>query len=805
MVKESLKLVIRKMLREKVYTGINILGLAVAFTAALLIYSHIVKEWNTDRFHIHGKEIYRVVDKSEYAQNWSSLTSAPVGPYTKAEYAAVRQFVRVERPSEFKWRREGDTDFSGKISCIHTDPQFFEVFTFPVRSGGIAGGMEPDWVVVSEQFARHSFPGKNPVGEMLYLKDSRWEDGKERAFRVVAVMADIPESSTLQADVVADFSYREREIFNSWGMHGVYTYFQLDNRADIPAIEKAIPEIIERNYHWIKASEHATKLQPLQDIYFHSDHIQEDVPHGSIRLNLILCGITLLILILASCNYWMIKLAGLTRQAGSLAIQRCFGAGNIQLKRLLFLETLVHLGGALVIAVGAVILLHPWFVRIISPKHPYPLHFAAWEIVVFVALLVLFALCVTWMLAFYMLRRLDRAGIKNAIQPSLSGRLDIKKILSVVQMCIFAALLFCSVVLVRQMNFIRDRELGFDNERVIQFAWQERGKSSATLRSELMRNPDILSMSNGFELPLSENGPKKWVPEQDPDMVINAYVIYGDAYYLDTYRIRLLEGRNIREDSYPADPEEMVRYRPEVCPEILINRKFAQQLGKPDPVGTIIRGKDNQEKGFRVVGVMDDFHFLPLYRAIEPAFLIYDVPFRSYSMLVRYREGKRSEVLAWLKQFHEEKFVNVDFWYREYSYSQLYDKDIAIVRLINIFTLIAILISGMGIFAFSMFMVENRMREIALRKVNGASEWQIVCLLNRNFAVRVFWACLIGLPVAHYAVIRWLEGFAYKTTLDWWMYGMVILASLVLVLLVTTWQTWRAATINPIKILKDSL
>lgn len=799
MFKEDFKLVFRNLIRQKIYVIINTIGLAIALTAALLIYSHIVKEWNTDRFHKNGDMIYRILDKYHTEQDWSSWTSAPVGPYMKAAYPEIKNYVRLRGPEEFRLKKSGEKEFSGRIKCVFTDPQFYEVFTFPLVAGNLPSPDEPGWIVLTESLAKRYFPDSNPVGEFLSLKAPQREEDQGETFRIVAVMRDIPSASTIQAQAIADFPVREKKNFNSWGAYGFYTYFQLRNNADVARLEKALPLLIEKNYQWIEASEHTMKLQPLKDIYFHSEHIQESISHGSKRLNLILCGITLLILILASCNYWMIKMADLSRNTAGLAIQRCFGADMRQLRRQLFLETALHVGIALVVALGITVLLHPYFIRVISPQWPYPLHFSWDEILVFLLLLWLLTESMTGLSSWYILRRLDRDGVKHTL---LSRRFDLKKLLSVVQICIFSALLCCSIVLLCQMNYIKNRHLGFDNENVIQMFWRQKGLNLTTLRSVFSAGPDILSVSNGASLPLLGESPLPLIPEDTPGNSLNAYMIHGDAEYLATYCIHLCEGRNLNPENYPADLEDFLIYRPDQYREILINRKFVEKWGVKDPVGRILYENGEKKRGFKVVGVVDDFHFLTLYQAIQPAFIVYDMPFISSSILVRYRSGKRAEALSWLEKCYTDVFANSEFFYQEYDFSQLYDKDIAMVKLINTFTVIAILISGMGIFAFSVFMTASRSREVALRKVNGATTGEIVRLLNKDMIRKVAWACVVSLPMAYYGINRWLEGFTYRVTFSIWIFLLVVVISVLLVLLITTWHTWRTALRNPAHTLK---
>lgn len=803
MFREYLKLIFRQFSRSKIYTVINVVGLTVAMTAALLIYSHVVKEWKTDRFHQNGADIYRVTEKSVYSQSWEAAMPAQIGPYAKAEFPGIKEFVRVVQRPDYGVKRVEDREFSSGNICVFTDKQFFSVFTFPLLTGNVAEDWGKDWIVVSKQYAEKHFGNGDPLGQLVVLKDLFYNEDKGREFRVVAVMDDIPAHSTLQAGWVADFSDMEKTRFDSWGMHGALTYFVLDKNCDIPVIETGIPEMIEKNYHWSKANERKIKLQPLEEVYFHSGHISEELLHGSWKLNLILCGITLLVLLLAFGNYLIIKIAGLNNHIGGMALQRCLGANNRHLCGQVLTETGINVLIALFFSVLLALALHPWFVGIISPKAPYSLYFSLSGMLGFSLLIMLLAGMIGMFLFSYVFRRVNHGTIKGITQAKAGG-FDLKTGLSFVQMCIFCSLLCCAVVLNRQMSFIKNRQLGFDNKQVICFSWPAsdfKTKNIDAVRSEFMQDPDIIAFSNGFQLPMLDEDPGDLTVAGEPDKTVNAYMVHGDAEYLSTYRIKLLEGRGINRTSYPVEGETFFQTRPDLLREILVNRKFTEQLGVKNPVGTVLQA--GKYRKYLIVGIVDDFHFEPLYEPVKPMFIIYDMPFLSSSMLVRYSDGKRQSVLDKLEKRYQDRFSNSTFSYTEYDYSQLYDRDIALVRLIDIFTLIAVFVGGMGIFAFSMFMAESRTKEVALRKINGAGEWQIVGLLNRSFIIRVLVACAVGLPLAHYALTKWLEGFAYKSELSWWIYAGVTLVCIVLVVAIITWQTWRAATVNPVEALKN--
>lgn len=799
--KEYIKLILRRLSRNRIYTIINVLGLGIALTAAFLIYNHVAKELSMDRFHTNGKNIYRVTEKFVRAERTLSLSVGPLAPAAQQEIPGIKDYARLSANSDYGIKTVNQTDFSNNNQTVFADPSLFKIFSFPLVSGTLPDSTDRQGVILSETTARKYFGQENPVGQPILLKDPKDNKDSGKQLYVRGVMKDIRATSSIQADVVVNLPAWDNEMFQHWGGYAVYTFFLVDGQADIRAIEKAIPELSERHYKWVKASDKTVHLQPLEELYFQSGHIEPDtLLRGSLHLTRILCGITLLILILAACNYFMIKIAQLNHNFSDFAIQRCYGSGNRYILHQLFTEITIQMLVAMGIMTGLSLFLHPYFVGIISPRQPYSLTPSLITTGIFLALTVSFISIIGLLLYSYLVRRLDRSGIKNAIQ-TVSGRFDIKKILTVTQIAIFCALLFCSAILARQMDYIKTKPLGFNNDNIISIYWQDYKADLQTVKDELKRNPDILAVTNGSMLPTTSNsGLDVYSPEYPQNSIKTTYII-GDEDYADTYQLRFTAGRSIAAGSYSKDIMQRSLRDNGHLAEIIVNQRLVKQLKLQEPIGTILWS--NGDPRFKIVGVTEDFNFQPLYQSVQPMVLTCDMPVASYEILIRYRPDKREEILTYLKGIYQVNFPNSFFNPLEYRYSDWYDKDIALAKLINIFTGIAILISGMGIFAFSMLMAENRRKEVALRKINGARETEIIRLFNREFAFRVMLACLIGLPAAWYAMDKWLEGFAYKTSLEWWMIAATILVNLLLVGTITSWQTWKAATCNPVDSIKS--
>ncbi len=798
MFKQYLKIILRNWKRNKVYSVINIVGLAIAFTATLLISNHVITEWTMDKFHSNAGSIYRVTEQDLESKSWTSLTSYLTGPYAKQKIPGIVNYTRVVHLNSYGIKNNEEEEYIPIPKSFFVDVNFFQMFDFPIIQGKIDSTVL-NWVVITQKYARQHFGDQNPIGKTVFIKDLNSENDHGHMARIMALIKDLPVNSSIQSDIFIDSRTISKNMLY-WGYLSSNSYLQLASTADIPVIERMIPEMIEKYYSYLKADEYRCQLQPLPDIYFHSNHLSSGIIlQGQISLSLLLYGIILLILFLALGNYMMIKTAQINKDITRMAIQKCFGADNRMIRHQLSLEIGIHSLCVLLLSLALAYVLHPYIIEILSPEHPYAFHLSFQKLTGFL-LFIFSAMFLTGLiLHIYTSRRLNRNGLKQAIQPIPRYR-DIKKILTIVQITIFNALLFCAVVVSKQMNYMQHMDLGFNQENILYFYWPDKEFRYENLKQELLHHPAILNASNGIPLPCYERASPISLKDQ-PEKTIKARIILGDADYIDTYQIHLWEGRSLNKNSYPSNPKEFGLIRPHHIREVVVNQSLVKALQLDHPLETILNLWD-REHPLKIVGVVDDFQYFPLYKYSEPAILMYELPQISSTMIVHYQTGEYQNVYRYIREMFQEKFPNTAFKCEEYNFTELYGKDIAVVKLIILFALTAILIGGMGIFAFSIFMAESKTREVALRKVNGATEWQIMQLFNRQFLARVLLACFIGLPVAYYASREWLKGYAYKIEIHAGLFIFVFLTSILVVLAITIWQTRKAARQNPIDTLK---
>ena len=788
MIKQCFKIIARQISKAKTYTVINIIGLAIAFTVSLLLFSHTMNEWNMDRYLRDYEHIYRITYKYNDYDTWSCRTRSTLAASLKEQLPEILQTARFFS-KEYRIKTDAMTDFAVDPACAFTDLNFFDLFRSAVIQGKIDSTFS-SWIVFTKSSAKKYFNGENPIGKQVIMKDIVNNYAQEKKFQVIAVIKDFPPTSSLQANIFMDHQQGEPYFDEHRGSFSVFTFLKLSPRTSPVSIEKALPKIAEK----MSEESEIYKLQPIKDIYFHSTHLYSDeFLRGSYYLTFLLYTIMWIILILAISNYSLIRIAQQNKDLAKFAIHKYYGAKNTNILRQIAGEIGIQTCIALLLAYLLTCLLHPYIIRILSPRHPYALHLPVATNLLFIAFIGFIMGIVSVFLYVYFRKRMNSQSIKTTFLRS-HRHMNLAKTLTVFQISIFTALLFYCTVMILQINFIRHKPLGFTPENVLNISWMNERPSYDAIKKELLRNPDILSVCNGMNIP-SPYDPsleRIYFPSE-PEKFVDAVCCYGDSDFTNIYHIPVIESREFTPIENDPTPENNYEY----ISDVQVNRKLVETLQLEHPIGTILNQHHSMK--YRITAVTEDFHAHSLHDPIRPTMIL---PPSTYLLLVRYQPGKRQSVIDYLSELHQVYHTGALFEYSEYSYSDLYYKDLSLMQLIIVFALTAILIGSMGIFAFSTFIAESKSREVALRKVNGATEWQIIQLFNRQFLAKVLLANFIGLPIAYYASRKWLEDYAYKTEIHAWLYLTVILASTLVVVSITSWQTRKAAHKNPIDSIK---
>jgi len=780
---------IRNFRKNSLFTFVNLIGLTLGIVASCLIFIHISNELSFDRYNNNPGSIYRVYNTFKFGDTPSTWvqTPAPLASFLRNKFPEISKTVRITF-LEKALITSGELKFS-EDRIIMADSTIFDVFKLPLLRGDPKIAMSnPNSVVLSRSAAEKYFGKEDAVGKVLRYNRSN-------DLIVSGIMEDVPANSHLKFDMMIPMS-SARSFFGDDYLENrmntvVATYILVRPGTDYKKLSSAVTLSTKeyddgadfgdnKQYH----------LQPLTSIHLYSDMGGEFSPNGDIRSIYILGTIAILILVVACINYINLSYSVNSRRNIELGMRKIMGARRRQLILQHISESSILVGLCAIISIEVISFLLPWFSNLLGSDLVN--NIPAAKLLSGMAILYILLTIVTGFSSAIISTR------KSSVE-TLKKPLDHKNftsyqgVLVLFQFGISIALIASTILINRQMNFIRNLDLGFSKEQLLIIPVNDhivRSKIS-TFKQELLLNPKILSASVTSDLP----GGIKYVtsvnydgvdPMKPPTMAF----LETDSSFMGTYGVHLKEGYQLNDKSCPFTG---TRY--------IMNESAVKKLGWKDPVGrkfSTYNGKD----GF-VTGVISDFHFKSLHEKIEPMFLYMRETDRGYLALKINSSGISSSV-SFAKKTWDRIISDTPFEYFFYDnyYDNLYRKEAILSRIIIMFSTIAIIIACLGLFGLAAYASEKRTKEIGIRKVNGAVVSEVMLMLNREFVKWVSIAFLIATPVAWIAMHKWLESFAYKTGIGWWIFALAGIAALAVALLTVSWQSWRAATRNPVEALR---
>ncbi|MGH7595573.1 MAG: ABC transporter permease [bacterium] len=778
MFKNYLKIALRNILKHKSYAFVNIAGLAVGIACCLLILLYVQDELNYDRFHQNAAQIYRATLASN--QQRVEVTPSILGPIFQREFPEVAQTVRLYETTRFGAVvvQRGERIFQEE-RFMFADSTVFEVFTFPFITGNPATALaRPNTIVLTEAAARKYFGAANPLGQTLRVNNAR-------DYEITGVIQDVPRHSHLQFDFLASYV----SLTNDWAKNetwysaNLYTYLLLHANASLPALEQRIPGLLQRekDEYWEKIA-----LQKLTRIhlYWNNDIVRV----------YIFSSIAFLVLLIACINYMNLATARSIRRAREVGVRKVLGAVRGQLAAQFYGEIGVITLLALALAVLFVEVARPAF-NAVSGKQ---LAAGAMLQPSFIMMLAAGGAMVTLIAGSYPALFLStfQPGqvLKSALKLSGHGA-GFRKGLVVAQFVISIALISGTTVVYNQLAYINNKKLGFEKEQVLILPMRERTLRSnyAALKAALAQHSNIVSVSAAAGFPGRVFGgyvmQAEGLPEnQQPEVV--GYPVDNDI--IKTLGLELLAGRG-----FPETWTEAQGY------VYVINERALQILGwqKEEAIGRWMNLPSNRMG--RVVGVVKDFHFASLHAEIKPLAMFIEPPEFQY-LLVKLRPQDLPNTLAFMrKQWHElAPNSPFDFSFLDRAFESLYRAEQNAGRLLGVFAALAILIACLGLFGLASFTAEQRTKEIGVRKVLGATVTSIIGLLSQDFVKLVAIAFVIATPLGYFAMQKWLQNFAYRIEIGWWIFGLAGGLALLIALLTVSMQALKAALANPVEALR---
>ncbi len=800
MLKNYLKITLRNISRNKMYSGLNIVGLAIGLACCILILLYVHDELSYDRFHDNANSIYRVVPTFTTSERTMYLaTNAHVqGPMLKDEFPEVLEYVRFtsyrERVIEYE-----NISFSEE-RFLYADDSVFTVFSFDMILGNPAEALvNPNTIVLTEEMAKKYFGSGDPMGKSLKINYNA-------LFTVTGVIKNIPSASHIKPDFLASFSTMGLKPSTNINMDllnqvNYYTYLLFQEGTDYKVMEQKFTDDVNRRIGaMLKQLGGSAELglQPLPKIYLHSDRELESMQMGDITYVWLFSGIGIFILLLACLNFMNLSTARSANRAKEVGLRKVVGAQKSQLVRQFLGESMILTFISFLFAIILVLISMSLF-RNISGKEILinsllnPVVLAG-----FLGLFLIIGLIGGSYPAFFL----------SAFRPVevIQGKLKRGAKSSVLRIVLVSFQFAVSIILIigtftvnTQLKYVRSKNLGYNKDHVIVMTMRdnETQQKYEAIKEAIQRNPSVVNVSASSTSPLGTNDFSAHHAVGKPEDQINMFWSQMvDDQYVDTYKMEIIQGRNFSKD-FPSDKEQ----------SIIINEAAVRKLGwQDDPTSQKIERFSGQNlstrRVYNVVGVINDYHFQSLHEEIQPMMLYYTNPYGNFSILsVRVRPENIQETIGFLETTWKQFDTQYPFEYTfvDDQYDSLYRTEVRLGKLFSYFTTLAILIGCLGLFGLTSFTTEQRTKEIGIRKVLGASINGIIYMLVRDFTKWVFIAVIVAWPIGYLVMNKWLNNFAYRANLGVWIFLTSALLALVISIVTVSYQSIKAALANPAK------
>jgi putative ABC transport system permease protein len=792
MLKNYLKIAARNLLKFKAHSFINIAGLAIGMACFILIFIYVKDELGYDRYHQKAAQIYRLVgdlNRNDHLPS-SAATAPPMVPAMREEFPQIINAARIAPASmqrdqvlvSYQHRRF----YEKRIG--YADASAFDIFTFPLVKGDSKTALaEPYTMVISETMAAKYFGNEDPLGKTLTIEN-------EAEHEITGVMKDLPQNSHFRFDFIASFASLKDGyggMYDCWWCRMAYTYLLLPKDLSPDALEEQLPAFLKKHIG-SRAESMQLRLQPLVDIHLRSNLSDEIEPAGNLAYLYMLATVGLFILLLACANYTNLATARCAQRAKEVGVRKVVGANRQQLVGQFLGESIMLAALALPLAMVLV----EWFLPAFNELTGKTLRFAYlnnWRALLGLIVVALLAGLVSGGYPAFFLSQFQAAKVLKGRGEAGTRGSVLRSALVVVQFTFSIALVVATIVVFNQLEYLRSKRLGFDKEQVVVIPIRdfESSRNYESLKSALLQNPAIASVSAASQIP-PEGLPdlEVWPGDEKETGKRRMKIVVVDYGFFETLGIAIVEGRTFSQ-SFGTDAGA----------GFILNESAMEEFGWKSAVGRKF-GAAWSNKAGAVIGVVEDFHFESLHQRIEPmVFFMED--WRQY-IVVRLRAADYGATLAFLREQWQKIAPHRPFEYSflDEEFDRLYKSEEKIGRLFGYFTGLAIFIAGLGLFGLAAFAAEQRTKEIGIRKVLGASVANVVTLLSKDFVKLVLLANVIAWPAAYFAMNKWLQNFAYRIEIGWWVFALAGGLALLIALATVSTQAIKAALANPVEALR---
>ena len=786
MISNYLKIVIRNLFKSPVFSAINITGLALGLSCCIFILLWVTDELRFDSFHTNGDRLYRVMENQTYGDGKTESTHSTPGLLAQALKDEVPE---IEMASAATWNMDllvtvGNQ--SQKKTAKYVEPDFIQMFSYPLVEGDPSTALsDPYSILISEKMAKQFFGDASPIGKVVRVSN-------DRDHHVTGVFKDVPRNSSVIFDFLIPYEQwlSKNEWAKDFGNSAPRTWIMLHDGAKAEVVNARIRNFLTRNDADPEAGDTKLFVQKYTDAYLYSNFEDGKQAGGRIDYVTSFSIVAIVVLMIACINFMNMATAQSLRRAKEIGIRKVNGAA----RKMLIMQFLSEAFGFVLIgmlfALLLVELLLPLF-RELTGKEI----FLPYTDPVFITILLSIILVTGFISGIYPAFFLSSFNIVKVLKGKVTqtaGSISLRRVLVIVQFCFTITLIFSTIVVYRQMEYIRAKNIGFDRENLIII--QMEGALSdkyETLVNETVKIPGIHSATVSTSSPLvggNSTMTVDWPGKLPTDKVLFTQMAVGYDY-IETMKLQLLAGRDFSRD-FASDSVGYV-----------INEETARRMNLTEPVGQEITFWGHKGK---IIGLVKDYHLNSLHNAIEPV-ILHRHPEWSNLMIARTEPGATTQALDGLQKLYSKLNPAYPFTYQfvDDIFESQYRSEAVVSKLANYFSAMAIFISCLGLLGLIVYTAERRLKEFGIRKVLGASVQSIFVLLSKDFLMLVTIAFVIASPFAWYLMNTWLENFAYPAPIDWKVFALSGISAVLIALITVTSQAIRVAVRNPVETLRS--
>ncbi len=789
MIKNIIITALRNFLRQKGFSALNIIGLAIGLAVSMLILIKITFELGYDKFHKDYDNIYRVVsDINNGGQEMKvGMSPAVIAAELNKQYPEVVDFARMKFLNEKLPLKQGDKIFDN-ANVIYTDSTFFSFFGFKLLKGDEKQVLKfADNVVISSTWANKMFGNTSPIGEKIQI-------GSDKVKIVVGVFEDCPKNSTIKADILLSVAdYPEQSDLTNWLNFEFFNYIKLQPEANPDSINSHIKKLVGKN---VQVEEYKKAgfiftffLQPLKKIHLYSDRMGDDGSAG-IGYIFLYISISIIVLLLAIINFTNLTTAKSMARAKEVAIRKVVGSKRkflvLQFLGESVLLSIISFGIGLLI----VELVLPWFGTITGSDlsfgvlDNFGLTFSFLGLAIFTGL-------VSGLYPAVILSKFSPTLVFKRLSSKGKGGKTLRNALIVFQFSATVILIICTLTVYRQLEFIQNKKLGFDRDNIAVIPLNNLGTNinPQTLKSEIESIPEVKALSLSESTPITSLSARDFEVGGEPkDKPLMLPFCVADFDFWKTIDLKVILGRGFSRE-FPSDERS-----------IMVNQALVNRFGWKDPLSMTITFDSVEHK---IIGVVGDFNFEDLRKTVKPIIIIPKVNSKNY-LLIKIQSGETTETLkkinAIWKRLGNEYEPNTTFINE--MVNGMYNTDRTLAQGFLFLTVIAIVIACLGLIGLAAYLSESRAKEVGIRKVMGESPMHIVYSLSKVFLGLIAFANLIAVPISIYAMNKWLDNFAFKASLNWTLIALAVISSFIIAILSISILTIKTALKNPVESLK---